>query len=80
MGDGRDTRTFLWWLSFSARPMSLEELSEVVVVDLESEDGPKYTPERRYFNKGNVLKNFSGFITESEGMISNFRLQKSRCL
>ena len=77
--DGMDAKIFLRWLSFSARPMSLDELSEVVVVDLESEDGPKYTPERQYFNKGNVLKNFSGLITESEGMISNFRLQKSSC-
>jgi len=49
--------------------MSLEEISEVVVVDLESEDGPKYTPKRRYFDKRDVLKNCLGFITECEGMI-----------
>ena len=77
LGDHMDTKRFLQWLSFSARPMSLEEISEAVVVDFESEDGPEYTPERRYFSKRDVLKDFSGFITESEGMISNNILQKS---
>ena len=70
-----DTKTFLQWLSFSAHPMSLEEISEAVVVDFKSEDGPKYTPQRRYFNKRHVLKKCSGFITESKGMISKFTLQ-----
>ena len=70
-----DTKTFLQWLSFSAHPMSLEEISETVVVDFESEDGPEYRPERQYFNKRDVLKKCSSFITESEGMISNFTLQ-----
>ena len=77
--DRMDTKTFLQWLSFSAYPMSLEEISEVVVVDFESEDGPKYTPQRRYFNKRDVLKNCSGFIIESEGKITNLILQKSIC-
>ena len=77
LGDRMDTKRFLQWLSFSARPMSLEEISEVVVVNFESEDGPEYTPERRYFNKRDVLKDFSGFITESKGMIFNFILQES---
>ena len=81
LGDHRmNTKTFLQWLSFSACPMSLEEISEAVVVDFESEDGPKYTPERRYFNKRDVLKNCSGFITESEGMISNFILQETQSI
>ena len=74
-----DTKKFLQWLSFSAHPMSLEEISEAVVINFESEDGPKYAPERRYFNKRDVLKNCSGFITESEGMISNLILQKNIC-
>ena len=79
LADHMDTKRFLQWLSFSARPMTLEEISEVVVVNFESQDGPEYTPERRYFNKRDVLKNFSGFITESEGMISNLIIQESNC-
>ena len=79
LGDRMDTKTFLQWLSFSACPMSLEEISEVVVVDFESEDGPEYTPQRRYFNKRDVLKNCSSFITESKGMIFNFILQERVC-
>ena len=43
LGDRMDTKTFLQWLSFSACPMSLEEMSEVVVVNFESENGPEYT-------------------------------------
>src|ERR1700735_2149028 len=68
LGDRIDTKTFLQWLSFSTCPMSLEEISEAVVVNLESEDGPEYTPQRRYFNKRDVLENCSGFVTESKGM------------
>ena len=79
LDDHMDTKTILQWLSFSARPMSLEEISEAVVVNFESKDGPEYTPERRYFNKRDVLKNCSGFITESEGIIFNFILQESIC-
>ena len=79
LGDCMDTKTILQWLSFSAHPLSLEEISEAVVVNFESEDGPEYTPERCYFNKRDVLKNCSGFITESEGTISNFILQESIC-
>ena len=37
------------------------------------------TPQHRYFNKRDILKNCSGFITESEGMISSFILQESAC-
>ena len=80
LGDRRtNTKTILQWLSFSAYPMSLEEISEAVVVNFESEDGPEYTPERRYFDKRDVLKNCSSFITESEGMIFNFILQENIC-
>jgi len=69
LGNRMDTKIFLQWLCFSARSMSLEEISEVVVVNFESENGPEYTPKRRYFNKRDVLKNCVGFITESEGKI-----------
>jgi len=66
--DSTDTKTFLRWLSFSAYPLSLEELSEAVVVEgFESEDGPQFDSKLRYFNKRKVLENYSGLITESEG-------------
>ena len=76
LGDCMDTKMILQWLSFSAHPMSLEEISEAIMVNFE-EDGPKYTPERHYLNKRDVLKNCTSFITESEGMISNSILQES---
>ena len=79
LGNCMDTKTILQWLSFSACPMSLEEISEAVVVNFESEDGPEYTPEWRYFDKRDVLKNCSGFITESEGLIFNFILRENIC-
>jgi hypothetical protein len=64
-----ETKTFLQWLSFAARPMSLEEIAETVTVDFESEDGPQYKSGLKYWNKEDVLKRCSGLVTESEGMI-----------
>ena len=66
--DHADTKTFLQWLSFSTRPMTLEEIAETVVVDFELEDGPQYTSGCRYWDKRDVLEKCSGLITEFESM------------
>jgi hypothetical protein len=50
-----DAKRFLQWIAFSARPLSLEEIAEVVAVDFASEGGPVYDPERRYGNPRNIL-------------------------
>ena len=64
-----DTKRFLQWLSFSTRPMTLEEIAEVVVVDFELVDEPQYTSEHRYWDNEEILEKCSGFITHSKGLI-----------
>jgi hypothetical protein len=66
--DRTETKTFLRWLCFSIRPMTLAEIAETVIVDLDADDGPRCTPELRYWNVQDVLIKCSGFITESKGM------------
>ena len=66
--DVADTKTFLRWFAFSTRPMTLKEVAETVVVDLNSESGPVCDYERRYINDENVLERCTGLITESNGM------------
>ena len=67
--DCMDTKRFLQWLSFSTRPMTLEEIAEVVVVDFELVDEPQYTSEHRYWDNEEILEKCSGFITHSKGLI-----------
>jgi hypothetical protein len=61
------TKTFLRWLCFSIRPMTLAEMSETIVVDLDAADGPRYTPDNCYWDARDVLVKCSGLITESYG-------------
>jgi hypothetical protein len=68
--DRTDTRTFLRWLCFSVREMSLSEIAEAVVVDIDAENGPRYEPLRRYWDQKDVLAKCSGLVTESRGMIT----------
>ncbi|KAF8162138.1 hypothetical protein BJ912DRAFT_299382 [Pholiota molesta] len=67
--DRTETKTFLRWLCFSIRPMTLAEIAETVIVDLDADDGPRCTPELRYWNVEDVLIKCSGFITESKGKV-----------
>ena len=66
--DVTDTKTFLRWFAFSTRPMTLKEVAETVVVDLNSESGSVCDYERRYISDQNVLERCSGLIAESKGM------------
>jgi hypothetical protein len=61
------TKTFLRWLCFSVCPMGLAEISETIVVDLDTADGPQYMPDNRYWDVRDVLVKCSGLVTESEG-------------
>ncbi|KAF8196089.1 ectomycorrhiza-induced ankyrin-domain/NACHT-domain-containing protein [Pholiota molesta] len=67
--DRTDTRTFLQWLCFSVRPMSLAELAETIAMDFDMEDGPQYIPAHRYWDQRDVLEKCAGLITESEGQV-----------
>ncbi len=42
----RDALKILQWLMYSARPLRLEEVVEVVVIDVD--ESPRFDPEKRY--------------------------------
>jgi hypothetical protein len=68
--DGTDTKTFLRWLCFSARPLKLVEIAETVVVDFNTENGPEYSSAHQYWDPQDVLEKCAGLIAESdEGII-----------
>ena len=62
-------KTFLQWLSFAVRPLTLEELATTAAVDLSSENGPEYKSDNELQDNKDVLKICSSFITKSEGMV-----------
>ncbi|KZP09386.1 hypothetical protein FIBSPDRAFT_938507, partial [Athelia psychrophila] len=64
-----DLRTFLQWVAFSARPISLEELAEVITVDLQPGNQPCYDSDLQYLDPRDALTVCSGFIAEFEGKI-----------
>lgn len=64
-----DTKIFLYWLAFSERPMSVEEIAAVAVVDLNSDNGPWCDPNRQYFDPEDVLTACSSLVTKSYGTI-----------
>lgn len=64
-----DANRFLYWLAFSKRPMSVEEIAAVVVVDLNSENGPSCDPNRQYFDPKDVLTACSSLVTKSDGTV-----------
>ena len=61
-----DTRTFLQWLAFCRRPMTIEEIAETIIVDL-SEECPVFDQDKRYTDPRDVLVRCSSFVAESEG-------------
>jgi hypothetical protein len=61
-----DTRTFLQWLAFCKRPMTIEEIAETITVDF-SENGPVFNQDKRYTDPWDVLERCISFVSESEG-------------
>ena len=61
-----DTRTFLQWLAFCKRPMTIEEIAETITADF-SEDGLVFNQDKRYADPRDVLARCSSFVSESEG-------------
>ena len=61
-------KTFLQWLCFAVRPLTLEELATTAAVDLSIENGPEYKSgdELQYIE--DVLRICSGLAIKSEGM------------
>ncbi|KAF8817220.1 hypothetical protein BYT27DRAFT_7201655 [Phlegmacium glaucopus] len=64
-----DTRTFLQWLAFSNRSITIPEIAEAITVDFASEDGPVFNLAKRYINPRDVLVRCSSLVDESEGTI-----------
>ena len=62
------TRTFLVWLCFAVRPMTLVELAATITVDLAAESGPQLECENEIQDISDVLKMCSSFVIESECM------------
>jgi hypothetical protein len=62
-----DVRTFLQWLAFSKRSMTIIEIAETITVDFTSGDVPVFNSTKRYFNPQDVLVRCSSLVTESEG-------------
>ena len=62
-------KTFLQWLSFAVRPLTLEELAATAAVDLSAENGPVYKSDNELQDMKDVLKICSSFIVKSEGVV-----------
>ena len=62
------TKTFLMWLCFAVRPMTLKELAATVTVDLTTENGPQFEGENVIQDISDVLKMCSSFVIESKCM------------
>ena len=62
-------KTFLQWLSFAVRPLTLEELAVTASIDLSAENGPQYKSDNEFQDIGNVLNICSSLVMQSEGII-----------
>ena len=62
-------KTFLQWLCFAVRPLTLKELATTAAVDLCAENGAEYKSDNEFEDIQDVLKICSSFIMESEGMV-----------
>jgi hypothetical protein len=62
-----DVLKILQWLSFSARPLRLAEVAEVVGVVLDADQGLCFKPSRVPPNSRSVLTICSSLVTEIDG-------------
>jgi hypothetical protein len=61
-------KTFLQWLSFAVRPLTLKELATTASIDLYAENGPEYKSDNELQDIKDVLKICSSFVMTSKGM------------
>ena len=57
----REVLKILQWLSFSSRPLQLEELAEIVAIDIN--ETPRFDPERRWPESQDILMICSSLVT-----------------
>jgi hypothetical protein len=67
MRDREDALTILQWLSFSARPLKLAEVAQVVGVVPDLDQGLRFKPSRVPVSPRSVLTICSSFFTEMDG-------------
>ncbi|KAH9477080.1 Vegetative incompatibility protein HET-E-1 [Psilocybe cubensis] len=58
-----ELKTFLQFLAFSTRPMSVDELAETITIDFSSPNSPTFNPKKRYLDPNTVLKRCGGLVT-----------------
>lgn len=56
-------RHILRWLSFSARPMQLGEVAEVLAIDFSTKPRPLYDPRRRFVNSARFFHKHSNLVS-----------------
>ena len=69
--DHSHAKTFLQWLCFAVRPLTLKELATTAAVDLSAENGAEYKSDNELQDPKDVLKICSSFIMKSDGMAQN---------
>jgi hypothetical protein len=62
-----DALKILQWLSFSARPLGLNEVAEIVGVVPDADQGLRFKPSRVPPNSRSVLAICSSLVTETDG-------------
>ncbi|ETW75133.1 hypothetical protein HETIRDRAFT_455819 [Heterobasidion irregulare TC 32-1] len=69
--DRQDALKILQWLAYSARPLQLDELSEVFSIDFDALDGPRFDADCRYTDPKEIFDHVcpSSLATESEGIV-----------
>jgi len=60
----RDALKILQWLTYSARPLRLEEVAEVIAIDFE--ESPRFNPEKRYPEPRDIWTICSSLISLEE--------------
>jgi hypothetical protein len=67
--DNGYAKTFLQWLCFAVRPLTLKELATTAAVDLSAENGPEYKSDNELQDIKDVFRICSSFIMKSKGMV-----------
>jgi Ankyrin repeats (3 copies) len=65
----QDAFKILQWLAYSARPVSIEEVAEVIAVDIES--NPRFNPEGRIRDSRDILTICSSLVTIAASSIDD---------
>lgn len=66
----------LQWVAFSARPVKLEELAEVITIDFPLDGQPCYDAALRFMDPRDALTLCSGFLTDYDGMLDSTLLNQ----